>query len=43
MDYLGSRFRSFGISKLELVSRIFASWNRLERWLRGVNLLRTVA
>ena len=29
IDYLGSRFRSLGINKLELVSQTFVSWNQL--------------
>jgi hypothetical protein len=41
--YLGSRFRSFQINELELVSRIFASWNQLDGWLRQVEQLRRAA
>jgi hypothetical protein len=39
----GSRFQSFGINWLELVSRIFASWNRIGEWLRRLEQLRKVA
>ena len=36
-------FSCFGINKLEMVSRIFASWNQLDGWLRQVECLRLVA
>jgi hypothetical protein len=37
---LGSRFRSCGISRLKLASQNFASWNRLDGWLRQLDALR---
>ncbi len=40
---LGSRFRLFGINKLELVSRIFTSWNRVAEWLRLLHALKDAA
>jgi hypothetical protein len=38
-----TRLQSFGINGLELVSRIFVSWNQLDGWLRQVEELRRVA
>jgi len=38
-----TRLQSFGINGLELVSRIFASWNQLDGWLRAMDSLRRVA
>ena len=43
IDYLGSRFQSFGISKLELVSLTFASWNQIVTSLRRLDRLRVAA
>jgi hypothetical protein len=36
-------FRSFGIDSLELVSLNFASWNQIDKWLRGLDTLRLAA
>jgi hypothetical protein len=33
MNPLASRFRPFGIKKLELVTLTVASWNQIEDWL----------
>jgi hypothetical protein len=41
--YPGSKFQSVGMNGLEVVSRTFASWNQLDRWLRQVEGLRRVA
>jgi hypothetical protein len=43
IDYLGSRFRSFEINELELVSLNFTSWNQVTGWLRTVGELRRAA
>jgi hypothetical protein len=40
---LGSGLQWCGFNKLGIVSRIFASWNQLDGWLRQVEALRRVA
>ena len=40
---VGSKFQSARINDLELVSRIFASWNQLAAWLRQLKSLQMAA
>lgn len=43
IDYSRSKFQSFGINRLELVSLTFASWNQFVDWLRRLDTLRQAA
>ena len=40
---VGCRFQSFRISDLDVVSQTFASWNRMDRFVRQIEALRRAA